>query len=184
MRCHYNFIIQLKINLIIRKILGTYKLLGDSGLNAIKHAIKSGYRLLDTAHVYKNEDLVGRAVRESIQDGTLKSRDEIYITSKLHSGYHNPKCILDAVKHQVNLLGLDYIDLYLIHAPWGHKPKNFNFDLETEAKENGDPILEDFDHAKIWEELEKAVDLGPRLHVLIIFFRCNYLTPKLSRFQI
>ena len=163
-------------------------MLGDSGLNAIKHAIKSGYRLLDTAHVYKNEDLVGRAVRESIQDGTLKSRDEIYITSKLHSGYHNPKCILDAVKHQVNLLGLDYIDLYLIHAPWGHKPKNFNFDLETEAKENGDPILEDFDHAKIWEELEKAVDLGPRLHVLIDIIRYinryNYLTPKLSRFEI
>ena len=44
--------------------------MGDTGLHAIKHAIKVGYRLLDTAHVYRNEDLVGRAVRECIEEGT------------------------------------------------------------------------------------------------------------------
>ena len=44
--------------------------MGDTGLHAIKHAIKVGYRLLDTAHVYRNEELVGRAVRECIEEGT------------------------------------------------------------------------------------------------------------------
>jgi len=73
---------------------GTYKLTGDSGIEAIKHAIKTGYRLLDTAHIYKNEIEVGKAVKEAVQEGILNSRNEIFITSKLYSGYHNPKFIL------------------------------------------------------------------------------------------
>ena len=70
---------------------GTYKLLGESGVNAIKHAVKVGYRLFDTAHVYKNEDVVGKAINESIKEGIIKNRDEVFITSKLHSGFHNPE---------------------------------------------------------------------------------------------
>jgi len=140
---------------------GTYKLTGPEGMKAIKCAIKTGYRLLDTAHVYQNEVEVGKAVRESIEEGVLKSRDEIFITSKLHSAYHNPKRVLGAIEHQVGLLGLDYIDLYLIHAPWGHKPTSATlYDLKTETKENGDPVLEDFDHRAIWAEMEKAVEKG------------------------
>ena len=80
---------------------GTYKLTGPEGMKAIKCAIKTGYRLLDTAHVYQNEVDVGKAVRESIEEGVLKSRDEIFITSKLHSAYHNPKRVLGAIEHQV-----------------------------------------------------------------------------------
>ena len=122
---------------------------------AIKLAIKTGYRLLDTAHVYRNEDTVGQAVRESISDGVLSSRSDIFITSKLFSGYHNPRLIRGAIEHEIGLLGLEYIDLYLIHAPWGVKPQPGSFNLETVSDE-----MEDFDHLDMWKELESAVDDG------------------------
>ena len=49
------------------------------------------------------------------------------------------KLILGAISHQVGLLNLEYIDLYVVHAPWGHTPKkSSNFSLETETAENGD----------------------------------------------
>lgn len=54
--------------------LGTYKLNGASGVAAMKHAIKTGYKLLDTAFIYKNETEVGQAIAESIKEGVLKSR--------------------------------------------------------------------------------------------------------------
>ena len=72
---------------------GTYLLKGETGLNAMKHAIKVGYRHIDTAHLYDNEELVGKAVKESISEGVLKSRDEIFITSKLGTIWHDPKKI-------------------------------------------------------------------------------------------
>jgi len=70
-----------------------------------------------------------------------------------------------AIEHQICLLDTDYIDLYLIHAPWGHKPKSSKFDLESETDESGNPILDDFDHVEIWRELENAVDLGLVKHI-------------------
>jgi len=54
--------------------LGTYKLNGVSGVSAMKHAIKTGYKLLDTAFIYKNETEVGQAIAESVEEGVLKSR--------------------------------------------------------------------------------------------------------------
>ena len=83
---------------------GTYLLKGEQGLAAIKHAIKTGYRLIDTAHLYQNEDIVGKAVRESIQEGVIKSREEIFITSKLASCWMDPEKIQKVV--QVNFSSL------------------------------------------------------------------------------
>ena len=77
---------------------GTYKLTGANGLQAIKHALKIGYRLIDTAHLYDNEEIVGQAVRESISDGIIQSRDDVFITTKLATVYHNPEHIPELIK--------------------------------------------------------------------------------------
>ena len=82
--------------------LGTYKLKGSKGLQAIKYAIKIGYRLIDTAHLYENEDIVGVAVRESIQEGIIKSREDIFITTKLATVNHDPSRIKEIL--QVNII--------------------------------------------------------------------------------
>ena len=64
------------------------------------------------------------------------------------------------IKHQLNLLKLNYLDLYLIHAPWGTvSTDNASFSVDN-IYENGFPVIKDFDHMLIWRELEKAVDQG------------------------
>lgn len=92
--------------------LGTYKLNGDDGTKAVLSGLETGYRLLDTALNYENEDAVGRAVRE-----TDVPRDEIVLTSKLpgrHQGYEETLASFEETRKN---LGLDHVDLYLIHWP-------------------------------------------------------------------
>ena len=92
--------------------LGTYKLNGDDGVASLISGIDAGYRLLDSAHRYNNEDEVGRAVREC---GV--PRDELLITTKLPGDAHGFDEAMMAFDTSARLLGLDVVDLFLIHWP-------------------------------------------------------------------
>lgn len=93
--------------------LGVYRSKeGDETYNAVMHALKTGYRHIDTAALYGNEESVGRAVRDS---GI--PRDEIFITTKLWNDDHGYDDALNAFDQSMSRLGLDYLDLYLIHWP-------------------------------------------------------------------
>ncbi len=91
--------------------LGTYNLRGDDGTAAIVSAIENGYRLLDTAVNYENETEVGEAVRRS------GIRDELVITTKVPGREHGYKETIQSAHGSLERLGLDRIDLYLIHWP-------------------------------------------------------------------
>ncbi|MBN2738381.1 MAG: aldo/keto reductase [Spirochaetales bacterium] len=91
---------------------GTYQLQGPETSEAVLRALEQGYRLIDTAAMYQNEEDVGRAVRES----GLK-REEVFVTSKVWNsdlGYESTRKAFDST---IKRLGLDYLDLYLIHWP-------------------------------------------------------------------
>jgi diketogulonate reductase-like aldo/keto reductase len=92
--------------------LGTYSLNGAAGVEAITAAIRAGYRLLDTAFNYENEGTVGAAVRRC---GV--PRDDLVVTSKLAGRHHRYAQAMDAVHESVYRLGLDHLDLMLIHWP-------------------------------------------------------------------
>ena len=92
--------------------LGTYALNGAPGVEAIAGAIRAGYRLLDTAFNYENEGTVGAAVRRC---GV--PRDELVVTSKLAGRHHRYDLAVDAIHESVYRLGLDHLDLMLIHWP-------------------------------------------------------------------
>ncbi|OIH97302.1 aldo/keto reductase [Curtobacterium sp. MCBA15_001] len=92
--------------------LGTYSLDGDEGTAAVGAAIASGYRLLDTALNYGNEDAVGRAVREADVP-----REELVVTSKLPGRHHGYDEAHRSIDETLANLGLDHVDLYLIHWP-------------------------------------------------------------------
>lgn len=92
--------------------LGTWQTDGATTNAAIKSAFESGYRLIDTAAAYGNEVSVGRAVKES---GV--ARKDIFITSKLRNANHGYVSTLEAFEKTVGKLGIDYLDLYLIHWP-------------------------------------------------------------------
>ena len=91
--------------------LGTYSLHGETCINAVKSALASGVRLIDTASAYGNEEEVGQAVRES---GV--PREEIFVITKLYPGsqYDNPE---QAIQDALDKLGIGYIDMMLLHHP-------------------------------------------------------------------
>ncbi len=92
--------------------LGTYKLKGSMGVNAITSAINIGYRLIDSAYNYENEGTVGEAVRRS-----SVPRQDLLITSKLPGRYQTYELAITAIQESLYRAHLDYYDLYLIHWP-------------------------------------------------------------------
>lgn len=92
--------------------IGTWQTDGETTIAAIRAALDMGYRLIDTAAAYGNELSVGQAVKES---GV--PREEVFITSKLRNAAHGYKATLEAFEMTVNKLGVDYLDLYLVHWP-------------------------------------------------------------------
>ncbi|WP_166981459.1 aldo/keto reductase [Paramicrobacterium fandaimingii] len=91
---------------------GTYPLRGDEGTSAVLSALDAGYRLLDTAVNYENEDAVGRALAE-----TSVHRSDITVTTKLPGRHHGYDATLESFEASRRSLGVDVIDLYLIHWP-------------------------------------------------------------------
>lgn len=93
--------------------LGTYLSKNDEEVvNAVKWALASGYRLIDTAATYDNEEGVGRGIRES---GVR--REDIFVTTKLWNSDQGYESTLRAIDTSLEKLGLNYVDLYLIHWP-------------------------------------------------------------------
>lgn len=92
--------------------LGTWQSTDETAKNAVLSALSLGYRLIDTAAAYGNERGVGAGVNAS----GLK-REEIFVTSKLRNAHHGYKATLEAFEGTMERLGLEYLDLYLIHWP-------------------------------------------------------------------
>ena len=86
---------------------------GDAAYNSVAAALKSGYRHIDTALAYGNEASVGQAIRDSGID-----RNGIFVTSKLPAEVKSYERVVRYAEKTVKNIGLDFIDLYLIHAPW------------------------------------------------------------------
>ena len=98
--------------------LGVYKVQeGQEVIDSVKAALKAGYKSIDTAALYANEDGVGQAIRES---GV--AREELFITTKVWNTDQGYESTLAAFDKSLSKLGLDYVDLYLIH--WPIKAKN------------------------------------------------------------
>lgn len=92
--------------------LGTWQSKDDIAASAVLSALSLGYRLIDTAAAYGNEKGVGAGIKQS----GLK-REEIFVTSKLRNADHGYKATLEAFQGTMERLGLEYLDLYLIHWP-------------------------------------------------------------------
>jgi len=93
--------------------LGVFKVQdGEEVVRSVKSALEAGYRSIDTAAIYKNEEGVGRAIAES-----NVPREELFITTKLWNADQGYDTTLKAFDESLEKLGLDYLDLYLIHWP-------------------------------------------------------------------
>lgn len=104
--------------------LGVYLMSGREASQAVKHALASGYRAVDSAQMYHNEGQCGKAVKDFLasKDNTdgLK-REDIFFTSKLASNSTDYDTVRASIKQSVKTCGLGYIDLFLLHSPYGGK---------------------------------------------------------------
>ncbi|CAI6347590.1 unnamed protein product [Macrosiphum euphorbiae] len=121
--------------------------------DAVKSAIDIGYRHFDCAAFYNNEHSIGKAIAEKIKEGVIK-REELYITSKLWNNKHKPKDVEVTLKNSLQLLGLDYLDLYLIHWPVSTTEHPIAKDSE------GRYIGTDDSYLDTWKAMEQCVQSG------------------------
>ncbi|XVF43480.1 hypothetical protein PTKIN_Ptkin02bG0043400 [Pterospermum kingtungense] len=144
---------------------------------AIIEAIKAGYRHFDTAFAYRSEQPLGEAIAEALHLGLIKSRDELFITSKLWSSFAEKHLVVPAIKMSLRNLQLDYIDLYLIHLP---------LRLSQEVKQL--PVIREhifpLDIKSVWEEMEDCKNLGLTKAIGVSNFSCKKLEELLSTAKI
>jgi diketogulonate reductase-like aldo/keto reductase len=124
--------------------------------NATKAAVEAGFRHLDCAERYRNEAEVGAAVKELFAEGTVR-REDIFVTTKLWNNNHRPERVKPALQASLDRLGLDYVDLYLMHTPYAFKPG----DDQHPRDEHGAVVYDDgVTLEETWAAMEGLVDDG------------------------
>ncbi len=167
---------------------GFWKVEQDRTADVCRTVIETGYRHLDCACDYGNEEQVGDGIQTAIADG-LVTREDLWVTSKLWNTYHAPEHVSAACRKSLQDLKLDYLDLYLIHFPiaqefvpfetryppgWFHDPDA----AEPQMKEVRIPIRD------TWQAMEELVDAGLVRHIGICNFGTSLLRDLLSTARI
>lgn len=145
---------------------------GDVAVSAVKKALEVGYRHIDTAQGYKNEDSVGQAIKES---GI--PREEIFLTTKLCNENHSYDLVLSSFEESLKKLQTDYIDLFLIHWP---NPVKFRDNWQSANAETWRAMEELYQAGKIkaigvsnflphhFEELKKTATIFPMVNQIFL----------------
>lgn len=97
---------------------GVYQIPLEETAEAVYQAIKVGYRLIDTATIYGNERETGQGIKRAIDEGLVR-REDLFVTSKLFILQAPEEKAAETIEQSLNIMGLEYLDLYLIHQPYG-----------------------------------------------------------------
>ncbi|WOH08320.1 hypothetical protein DCAR_0727758 [Daucus carota subsp. sativus] len=153
---------------------GTYPFLGpEVVVKAVLEAIELGYRMFDTASVYQTEEALGDAISQALSLGLIKSRGEVFITSKLWCTDNHGEHVLPALQKTLQNMKLGYLDQYLIHMPVTLKHGAANFP----------PSPEDFvpmDIKSVWIAMEECKTLGLTKSIGVSNFSCKKLADILA----
>lgn len=154
---------------------------GRAGVTeAILRALDAGYRHFDTAAVYNTEASLGDAVVEAVRAGTVASRDDLYVTSKLWITDAHPGRVLPALHRTLQNLQMSYVDLFLIHHPVSMRAP-----ADDEAEGAGPAVvvkkdLVAMDMEGVWEEMEECHRRGLARAIGVSNFSCKKLEHLLS----
>ncbi|MEJ2003633.1 MAG: aldo/keto reductase [Cyclobacteriaceae bacterium] len=154
--------------------LGTWK--SDTGVvgNAVTEALKSGYRHIDCAAIYGNEKEIGTALKNAFSE-KIADRNEVFVTSKLWNTMHHPDDVEKALKTTLDDLGLEYLDLYLMHWPIALK-------REAQFPFGPDDFIapDELPYTETWKAMEKLKEKGLARHIGVSNFSISNLS-KLIR---
>jgi diketogulonate reductase-like aldo/keto reductase len=124
--------------------------------NAVKTAVQVGFRHLDAAERYRNEAQVGAALKELFAEGTVR-REDLFVTTKLWNNNHRPERVRPALQASLSRLGLDAVDLYLMHTPFAFRPG----DDQDPRDAQGAVVYDDgVTLEETWAAMEGLVDAG------------------------
>jgi diketogulonate reductase-like aldo/keto reductase len=124
--------------------------------SATKAAVEAGFRHLDCAERYRNEEEVGGALKELFAQGTVR-REDLFVTTKLWNNNHRPERVKSALQASLNRLGLDSVDLYLVHTPFAFQPG----DDQDPRDPHGAVVYDDgVTLDETWTAMEALVDDG------------------------
>lgn len=149
--------------------LGTWKANGEKLKKAIKDAVYAGYRHIDTAANYENEEAIGEALSEIFEEGKI-IREDLFITSKLWNDSHGEGQVIPALEDSLNKLKLDYLNLYLIH--W---PVVFRHGVKFPKTPEDYLSLDEVPLTETWKQMEKALELGLTKHIGVSNFSIRKL---------
>lgn len=155
--------------------LGTWKSRGDDLKQAVIDALHAGYRHIDTAATYGNEDVIGEALAEVFSEGKI-SREDLFITSKLWNDSHGEGQVIPALKDSLKKLGVDYLDLYLIH--W---PVAFRHGVSFPQKPDDYLSLEEAPIIDTWKQMEEAKTKRLAKHIGVSNFSVKKLKDLISK---
>jgi alcohol dehydrogenase (NADP+) len=128
---------------------------------ATRNALDAGFRHFDCAERYKNESAVGEALRAGLASGQV-TREDLFITTKLWNTNHRPERVEAAFDASLKRLGIDYLDLYLIHTPFAFQPG----EEQDPRGEDGNVLYDrEITLQDTWKAMERLVDSG----------RCRYI---------
>lgn len=154
---------------------GTWQAPPEAVQAAVETALMVGYRHIDCAYVYQNEEAIGRAFGKIFKDASSGiKREDVWITSKLWNYNHNPERVREQCKKTMSDLQVDYLDLFLIHWPLAfvHNEDGNLFPKDA----NGRAILEKVPLADTWKAMEQLVEEGLVKHIGV----SNYTVPLLA----
>lgn len=150
--------------------LGTWKAGKGEVYGAVRQALDIGYRHVDCAPAYNNEEEVGAALKERFAAKNVR-REDVWVTSKLWNNAHIPEDVAPALKKTLKDLQLEYLDLYLIHWPVAFRPQVFF------PKGPGDYLTpEEVPIIETWQAMEECVGQGLVRQIGV----CNFSTKKLG----
>jgi len=115
---------------------GTFTLTGDVCRESVEKAIELGYTHIDTAEIYENEKEVGQGIKTGLEKTSL-TREDLFVTSKVWKDNLHYDEVIEACEGTLDDLGLDYLDLYLIHWPNSDIPMEGTFKALAKLKKDG-----------------------------------------------
>ena len=158
--------------------LGTFLSPTGEVYKAVRWALKVGYRHIDCASIYDNQNEVGQAISDAIKEDSI-TREELFITSKLWNDAHKIEDVKSACEQTLNELKLDYLDLYLMHWPVAQKKGT------KMPKANEDWIsLEEVPLWETYSEMEKLYENGICKAIGVSNFNKDNLSKLISKTQI
>lgn len=142
---------------------------------AVAHAVKNGYKLVDCAYCYGNEVEVGEGLKEAFDAGV--KREDVFVVTKIWATYNTR--VQEGLEKSLKNLGLEYVDLLLIHWPLLLNP-NGNDDKFPKLPDGSRDVIRDWDHLEGWKQMEGAYETGKTKAIGVSNVRSSSLIAHVS----